>query len=53
MSEKEVQIIIEKLANIELALYQLDEMGQMLLALILAGIVVYFCYYVLIRFTWF
>lgn len=53
MSDKDVQLIIDKLANIELALYQLDEMGQMVLALILAGIVVYFCYYVLIRFTWF
>lgn len=53
MSDKDVQIIIQKLANCEIALYQIDEMMQVILSLILAFIIVYFCYYVLIRFTWF
>lgn len=53
MSDKDIQIIINKLANCEIALYQIDEMLQVILSLILAFIIVYFCYYVLIRFTWF
>jgi hypothetical protein len=53
MSDKDIQIIINKLANCEIALYQIDEMMQVILSLILAFIIVYFCYYVLIRFTWF
>ena len=53
MSDKDIQIIINKLANCEISLYQIDEMMQVILSLILAFIIVYFCYYVLIRFTWF
>lgn len=53
MSDKEVQVIIEKLENCEIALYQLDQMGIVLLSCLLAGIVLYTIYYMLIRFTWF
>lgn len=53
MSAKDVEIIIQDLADIKFLLYQLDEMGQLFLAFILAFIVIYFCYYILIRFTWF
>ena len=53
MSDKDVDIIIEKLTNCEIALYQLDQMGIVLLSCLLAGIVIYSIYYMLIRFTWF
>lgn len=53
MSDKDVQLIIDKLTNCEIALYQLDQMGIVLLSCLLAWVVLYAIYYMLIRFTWF
>ena len=53
MSGKDVQIIIEKLTNCEIALYQIDQMLVVILSIALAGIVLYSVWYCLIRFTWF
>lgn len=53
MTEKQADLIIEKLHTIEVALFQLDKIGVFILSCLLAFVVLYAIWYCLIRFTWF
>lgn len=53
MTDKQFSQLITKLTNCEIALYQIDQMIVFLLSVLLAGVVLYFIWYCLIRFTWF
>lgn len=53
MTEKQFQLLMDKLSNCEIALYQVDQILVFILSLLLAGVVLYSIWYCLIRFTWF
>lgn len=50
MTSKQAKEIIEALHNCEFALYQIDEILVFILSCLLAGVVLYVIWYILIRF---